>query len=137
MLAEAIAGWSTCVRYQVGAIITLRDRIISTGYNGSAPGAVHCRDHFAEVDDLTMALEHHEWASKYEIHAEMNALLFAAREGIAVEGATLITTMSPCLACSKAIIQAGIVKVYYKNLYSETDFGVFKNSPVQIERIEE
>lgn len=134
VIAETIAGWSTCIRFKVGAILTIDERIVSTGYNGSAPGAEHCTDHFADFDgDLPTV--HHKWALQNEIHAEMNALLFAARYGIATEGATLITTLSPCLVCSKAIVQAGIMRVAYRSLYDETDTGVFFNNGVDVFQI--
>ena len=108
---------STCSRVQVGAVLTQDRRIISTGYNGVAGGATHC------PDDLTDEA-HHLFAVGHEIHAEANALLFAARHGLAVEGTTLYVNVSPCQQCAKLILQAGVARVCYYEVYDREDSGI-------------
>ena len=80
-IAKEIAKGSKCVSIHVGCVIEKNNRILSTGYNGTPSGYMNCHDHWK--GEYTH--EHHEWSIKYEIHAEMNALLWAARNGISVE----------------------------------------------------
>ena len=135
-IAIATAKISTCCRIQVGAVIERDGRIISTGYNGSAPGAEHCIDHFGIAQEYTnnlFATKHHEWALRNEIHAEINAIIFAARKGIMIEGSHMYVTHMPCITCSKYIVQAGITRVVYFNDYEgDTDKYIFKDSGVEI-----
>ena len=98
---------STCKRLQVGAVLAKGGRTISTGYNGAPSGLPHCNDENCKSQPQC----------KRTVHAEMNAILFAARYGISTEGAELYTTHSPCIDCAKAIINAGIKKVYYIEEY--------------------
>lgn len=94
----------TCNRASVGALVVREGRTISEGYVGSPPGMPHCLDVGCDiVDDHCVRTT----------HSEMNALLFAARNGIATDGAELHITHSPCLVCTKAIITAGIQRVMW------------------------
>lgn len=102
---------SHCVSKKVGAVLVKDHRIISMGYNGSFPGWKNCD----EIFDSTCydSHKHHEWSNFNEIHAEMNCLLFAAKNGIETDGCTLYTTLSPCQHCLKNSIQAGISRIVY------------------------
>lgn len=115
-IAEKVATRSTCDRAWVGCLLVNDDnRIISTGYNGSVSGNPHC-------DDVGHTLrEGHCIAT---IHAEMNALLYCAKEGISVKNCTCYVTHFPCLNCTKALIQAGITKIYYKDDYRVDDYAI-------------
>ena len=104
-IAEQLAERGTCDRLSVGALIARDSRIISTGYNGNVSGMVHCH-HPEKSQPCTTA-----------VHAEANAIVFAARHGVAVEGTELFTTHLPCLACAKLIVNAGIRRVTFKNDY--------------------
>ena len=104
---------SKCVSKQVGAVIVLNKRIVSTGYNGTVPGFKNCCDRFPEYDPAYSREEHHKFSSMYEVHAEMNAIAFAARNDIGIEGAEIYTILQPCDDCLKNIIAAGIKKIYY------------------------
>jgi dCMP deaminase len=64
---------------------------------------------------------HHNFALANELHAEMNAIIWAARRGIEIAGADIYTTYSPCIFCTKAIIQAGIKRVFYNVLYDRPE----------------
>lgn len=104
---------SKCVSRQVGAVIADHKRIISTGINGTHSGNINCRDHFLNYDPALHREEHHVWSKIHEVHAEMNAILFAAKEGKAIEGAEIYTILQPCDECLKNIIASGIKKIYY------------------------
>ena len=116
---EALRG--TCTRAQVGAILTRNTRIISSGYVGSPPGQPHCTDAGCLIDPNTGGCIR-------TLHAEVNAILFAARKGISTEWATLYTTLSPCLACAKVIVTAGIVRVVYLTAYRDRTGIEYLNS---------
>ncbi len=115
-IAEQVATRSTCDRAFVGCLLVNDDnRIVSTGYNGSVSGNPHCDDQGHTMRDG------HCIAT---IHAEMNALLYCAKEGIPVKGSTAYVTHFPCLNCTKALIQAGIKAIYYKNSYRIDDYAI-------------
>ncbi|MDD2791014.1 MAG: deaminase [Sulfurimonas sp.] len=116
-IATEIAGASKCVSKQVGAVIVKDGRILSTGYNGTPAGYKNCCDHW----DGKYTNEHHEWSKTYEIHAEMNAIIWAARKGISIEGATIYVTLEPCSECSKNLIASGIKRIVYAKPYEHTN----------------
>lgn len=104
---------SKCVSKQVGCVIAKDKRIISTGYNGTPPKFKNCSDQFPDYDPALHREEHHTWSKIYEVHAEMNAIAFAAKNDIGIDGAELYTILQPCDDCLKNIIAAGIKKIYY------------------------
>ncbi len=108
-MLDVIAERSTCERKQVAAIIEKDGRIISTGYAGSPSGMPHC------IDEGCIMEDGHCVAT---IHAEANAIAFAAKHGIATQGATLYCTYAPCRDCAKLIINSGIVAVKFVMPYS-------------------
>jgi len=116
-IAKEIASASKCVSKQVGAVIVKNGRILSTGYNGTPPGYINCCDYW----DNKYTKEHHDWSNQYEIHAEMNAIIWAAREGISIDGATIYVTLEPCSQCSKNLIASGIKRIVYLNSYEHTN----------------
>ncbi|MDE6143472.1 MAG: dCMP deaminase family protein [Muribaculaceae bacterium] len=100
---------SYCSRRKVGALIVKDKMIISDGYNGTPSGFPNvCED----TDDTTFP---------YVLHAEANAITKVARSNNSSEGSTLYVTASPCVECAKLIIQAGIRRVVYSELYRITD----------------
>ncbi len=119
-IANEIASASNCVSKQVGAVIVKNGRILSTGYNGTPPGFQNCCDYW----NGEYTTEHHEWSKTYEIHAEMNAIIWAAREGISIEGATIYVTLEPCSECSKNVIASGIKRIVYEKSYEHTNSDV-------------
>ena len=96
---------SHCKRNKVGAVISTDGRIISTGYNGMPSGFTN------ECEDMS------DNTKRLVIHAEANAILFAAKNGVSLKGSKLTLTLSPCVECAKMIIQAGITYVEYHNEY--------------------
>ncbi|MBS9782715.1 MAG: dCMP deaminase family protein [Arcobacter sp.] len=134
-IAKEIASASKCVSKQVGAVIVKDGRILSTGYNGTPSGYTNCNEHWNNL----YTKEHHEWSKTYEIHAEMNAIIWAARKGISIEGATIYVTLEPCSECSKNLIAAGIKKIVYEKAYEYTNSEIIskfiKDNGVCIEQI--
>lgn len=115
-MIQLIAQRGTCPRAQVGAIITQDRRVISTGYNGAPPGLPHCTDVGCDLRAAQAGLDirtANEQGCRRAVHAEANAIAWAARYGISVEGATLHCTHEPCLACAQLIVSSGIVAVYW------------------------
>ncbi len=111
-IAKVVAKRSTCLHRQVGALIVKGKQIISTGYNGAPSGLPHCKTCARSISGQNMELCR-------GTHAEQNAINFAARYGISIEGATLYTTHFPCSWCAKSIINSGIVKVVYGEDYPD------------------
>jgi len=119
-IAQEIATASKCVSKHVGAVIVKNGRILSTGYNGTPAGYTNCCDHW----DNRYTEEHHEWSKTYEIHAEMNAIIWAAREGISIKDATIYVTLEPCSDCSKNIIASGIKRIVFDKAYEHTNSDI-------------
>lgn len=117
---------STCRRLKVGAIIVKDGRTISTGYNGAPSGFTHC----------TPDICNEEKSCTRTVHAEMNAIVFAAKYGIPTEGAELYTTHAPCLDCAKAMINAGIAHVFYEQEYRSTDgVEILAQAGVKVDKV--
>jgi dCMP deaminase len=109
-IATQVATRSTCDRKHVGAVIVRDKTILSTGYNGSIRGMPHC-------DEVGHDLENDHCVAT--IHAEANAILQAAKNGVMIDGAELYTTASPCWSCFKLIANAGIGTIYYGEFYRD------------------
>ncbi|NMC60764.1 MAG: dCMP deaminase [Candidatus Methanofastidiosa archaeon] len=112
-----LAEESKCVSHQVAALIVKEGRIISTGINGTPSGLPNCCEIF-DKDNFDRE-EHHKWSKDNEVHAEMNAVAFAAKYDIGVEGCDMYVTISPCNDCLKNLIPAGIKNIYYLYLYDK------------------
>jgi dCMP deaminase len=118
-IAEEIANASNCVSRHVGAVIVKDGRVISTGYNGTPKGYMNCSEHW----NNEYTKDHHEWSLLHEIHAEMNAIIWAARTGISIEGSTLYCTTEPCSECSKNLIASGVTRIVWKDKYPYNDIN--------------
>ena len=116
-VADTISRRATCDRGQSGCVIAIDNQILAAGYVGSPPGFPHCDEaghYYKKV--------YHEDGSVTEhcvrtIHAEQNAICQAARRGVALEGATLYTRMTPCRVCAMLIITCGIKRVVCERKY--------------------
>jgi len=124
-MARIWARNSYCKRRQVGALIVKDRMIISDGYNGTPSGFENvCEDE----NGVT---------KPYVLHAEANAISKVAKSGNSSEGATLYVTASPCLECSKLIIQAGIKRVVYRDEYRLTDgIDLLKRAGIEVEKVD-
>lgn len=105
---------STCPRGSVGTVIVKNGRIICTGYVGSPPGEPHCDEVGCLIEESYGYI-----GCVRTVHAEQNTLMFAARNGINIDGGTMYTTLMPCLACSKLLVLAGIRSVVYLQEYRD------------------
>lgn len=121
---------SHCTRHKVACTIVQGRRPIATGINGTTSGHKNCDEVFTEVpevdsDGYEKYLEDHKrFSEENEHHAEANAISWCARKGIAVEGAFIYTTLSPCLPCAKKIVSSGIVRCYYLETYDRDPKGL-------------
>jgi dCMP deaminase len=110
-IAHVIAKRSTCSRAQVGALVTRKGRILSTGYNGAPAGMAHCNHRYQSPLDSR--------GCNTAVHAEANAVAFAARYGVRTDGADIFSTLAPCLACAQLIINCGITRVVCGGTYRD------------------
>jgi dCMP deaminase len=113
-LATDLAKRSHCVKAQVGAVLTKDTRIISIGYNGPPAHTHNCDEEWPGIG----CPRDSKGSCSLALHAEENAILYAVKNGANLEGATLYTTLSPCLPCSRLIYSAGIKKVLFDKSYA-------------------
>lgn len=126
-MADIWAENSYCQRRKVGALIVKDKMIISDGYNGTPAGF----ENVCEDDESGLT-------KPYVLHAEANAITKIARSGNCSDGATLYVTTSPCIECSKLIIQAGIKRVVYREKYRVTDgLDLLKRAGVETVHLQE
>lgn len=124
-LAVNLAKRSHCIKAQVGAVLTKETRIISIGYNGPPAGTHNCDDEFPEVG----CPRDSKGSCSLALHAEQNAILYAAKNGSDIAGSTLYVTLSPCIACARIIYSMKITRVIFLHSYAQykgigTDEGV-------------
>jgi dCMP deaminase len=126
-IARVVASRSTCQRKFVGSVI-VRDRtILSTGYNGSVRGMPHCTEVGHMMEDGHCVAT---------IHAESNAILQAAKNGVNIDGATVYVTASPCWSCFKQIVNAGLRRIVYGEFYRDGRiFEVAKQLGVELHHL--
>ncbi|QKG81077.1 deoxycytidylate deaminase [Tenuifilum thalassicum] len=124
-MAKIWAKNSYCKRRQVGALIVKERMIISDGYNGTPAGFENiCEDETGKT-------------KPYVLHAEANAITKVAKSGNSSDGATLYVTSSPCMECSKLIIQAGITRVVYCDEYHNLDgVELLKRAGIEVQKVE-
>jgi len=123
-IGAVVASRSTCPRKFVGAVIVREKTILSTGYNGSIRGMPHCSEvgHMMENDHCVAT-----------IHAESNAILQAAKNGVSIGGAEIYTTASPCWPCFKLIANSSLVRVYFGEFYRDArSIAVAKDAGIDL-----
>ena len=114
-LAEKLALRSHCVKAQVGAVLTKDTRIVSLGYNGPPAGTHNCDIEWPGVG----CPRDSKGSCSLALHAEQNAILYATKNNVSMQDATLYVTLSPCIACARVIFTTGIKKVFYKHSYAK------------------
>lgn len=123
-IARVVSSRATCHRKFVGAVIVRDKTILSTGYNGSVRGLPHC------TDAGHMMVDGHCVAT---IHAEMNAIIQAARNGVRIEGAGIYITASPCWSCFKCLANAGVKRICFGEFYrDERSFEVARELGIEM-----
>jgi dCMP deaminase len=136
-LVELVGSRGTCDRGRSGCVITKNKRIISTGYVGSPAKTAHCDEIGHEIHKVIENNKESQHCVRTS-HAEQNAIVNAARFGMALENATLYCHMTPCYICAKMIINAGIKRVvcnkdYHKGARSKE---IFKEANIKYELID-
>lgn len=116
-IAHIFSKQSTCLKHQVGCVITRNNRIICGGYNGAPSGIKSCKERNSCLRKDSESGSNLQLC--YASHAEMNAICQAAKMGISIEGGTLYTTTYPCSLCAKLIINSGIKKIIYEEEYPD------------------
>jgi dCMP deaminase len=109
-IAREVATRSTCDRKHVGAVIVRDKLILATGYNGSVRGLGHCDDEGHLIEDGHCVRT---------IHAEANAIVQAARNGVRIDAAEIYVTASPCFGCFKLIANSGLKRIVYGEFYRD------------------
>jgi len=118
-ITRLVARRSTCLRRQVGAVMVKEKNILATGYNGTPTGITHCDVTGCLREQLKVPSgERHELCRG--LHAEQNAIIQAARHGVNISESTLYCTNSPCIICTKMLINAGLRKVIYLEGYADS-----------------
>ena len=126
-IAQVVASRSTCPRKFVGAVIVRDKTILSTGYNGSIRGMPHCTEvgHMMEAGHCVAT-----------IHAEANAIIQAAKNGVMIDGGAIYVTASPCWSCFKMIANGGIRRIVYGEFYrDERIFSVAKTLGIELHHL--
>lgn len=130
--AKAYSELSYAKRLKVGAVLVKKDRVVSVGRNGTPPGW----DNICEFQSFNESGEPILITKPEVIHAEANAILFAAREGIKTEGCEMVTTDSPCFECAKLIVNSGIKVVYYNIEYRDkSGIKFLKENKIVVKKI--
>ncbi|MBN1192342.1 MAG: cytidine/deoxycytidylate deaminase family protein [Coriobacteriia bacterium] len=117
-ITDQVAGRATCVRRRIGAVLVKDKRILATGYNGAPAGLAHCDEVgcLREQRGIPSGTQHELCRG---IHAEQNAVIQAARHGIAIDGSTVYCTHQPCVLCAKILINAGVTEIVYREAYPD------------------
>ncbi len=134
-IALLVSSRATCLRRKVGALIVKDKNILSSGYNGVPSGITHCDIAGCLREKLNVPSgERHELCRG--LHAEQNAIIQAAFHGTSIKDSILYCTNLPCSICSKMIINAGIIKIIYKEGYSdELASEMIKESGIIVEKL--
>jgi dCMP deaminase len=128
-IAKEVGSLSHCERSKVGAILVKDGNIISMGYNGTPKGFDNCCEDTVFIDGESKLV-----TKKEVLHAEMNAVLKAARTGNSVEGSTLYITLAPCIDCSKYLLQSGIRRVVYLEEYRDNSGVTLLGNYIKVEK---
>jgi dCMP deaminase len=116
-ITREVAERSTCLRAKVGAVIVRERNILATGYNGAPAGMPHCLDVGCEIYESRNPGGEIVQNCFRTIHAEINAIAQAARQGTAIREADIYVTHTPCVHCFKTIVNTGIRRVFYEKPY--------------------
>ena len=116
-ITRQVAERSTCLRAKVGAVIVRDKNILATGYNGSPAGLPHCTDVGCLVYTSRTPTGEVEENCFRTIHAEINAIAQAAKNGASIRDAAVYVTHTPCIQCFKVLINTGIKRIFYDKPY--------------------
>ena len=128
-MAKELAKLSYAERKKVGCLVVKDTQIISEGYNGTPKGFDNTCEYVNYVDE--------QYTKPEVLHAESNAITKLARSTNSSVGATLYCTLAPCFECSKLIIQAGIQKVVYQDMYAKNGLALLDKAGVNVTQLME
>ena len=135
-ITRQVAERSTCTRAKVGAVIVRDKSIVATGYNGAPAGLPHCTEVGCLVYTSRTPAGDTEENCFRTIHAEINAIAQAARNGSSIQDADIYITHTPCIHCLKVLINTGIRRVFYEHEYKlHTLEELLRYSDVRLERV--
>ena len=133
-IAAVVAERSTCRRHHVGAVAVRDKHILATGYNGAPRNTSHCLDVGCLREQMGIPSGERQELCR-AIHAEQNAIIQAAVHGVAIEGATLYTTLQPCILCAKMLINCGVREIHYLEGYpDELSLQMFEEAGVSLHK---
>lgn len=122
-MAAMVAHRGTCVRATVGAVIVVDNHPISLGYNGAPAGMPHCTDVGCDIED---------GGCVRAIHAEANAIAWAASRGLPTAGGTMYCTHAPCRPCAQLMVAAGLSHLHYQNDYRKARLDIISDGGLTI-----
>ena len=135
-ITRQVAERSTCLRAKVGAVIVRDKNILATGYNGAPAGLPHCTDVGCLVYRSETPTGDVEENCYRTIHAEINAIAQAAKNGSTIRDAAIYITHSPCFHCLKVLLNTGIRRVFYEHEYKlHTLDELLRHTDVRLERV--
>jgi dCMP deaminase len=136
-ITRQVAERSTCLRAKVGAVIARDRNIVATGYNGSPAGLPHCTEVGCLIYSSRTPSGEMEENCFRTIHAEINAIAQAAKNGTSIRDADIYITHTPCIHCFKVLLNTGIRRIYYEREYKlHTLEEMLRHTDVTLERIE-
>ncbi len=136
-ITHQVAERSTCTRAKVGAVIVRDKNILATGYNGSPAGLPHCTELGCLIYTSRTPRGEIEENCFRTIHAEINAIAQAAKNGASIRDADIYITHTPCIHCLKVLINTGIRRIFYERDYkTHTLADLLRYSGVHLERVE-
>lgn len=135
-ITRTVAERSTCLRAKVGAVIVRDKNILATGYNGAPAGLPHCTEAGCLIYTSRTPTGEQEENCFRCIHAEINAIAQAAKNGASIRDADIYITHTPCIHCFKVIINTGIRRVFYEHEYKLLTLGeLLRHTDVKVERV--
>ncbi|HYV58256.1 MAG TPA: cytidine/deoxycytidylate deaminase family protein [Candidatus Nitrosopolaris sp.] len=135
-ITRQVAERSTCTRAKVGAVIVRDKNILATGYNGAPAGLPHCTELGCLVYTSRTPTGELEENCFRTIHAEINAIAQAAKNGASIRDADIYITHTPCIHCLKVLINTGIRRIFYEHDYkTHTLSEILRHSGVHLERV--
>jgi len=136
-ITRQVAERSTCERAKVGAVIVRDKNILATGYNGAPAGMPHCIDVGCLMYQSKTPNGETEENCFRTIHAEMNAIAQAAKNGSTIKDASIYITHTPCIHCLKVLVNTGIKSIYYEKPYKlHTLDELLRYTHVELEKVE-
>jgi len=136
-ITRQVAERSTCKRAKVGAVIVRDRNIVATGYNGSPAGLPHCTEVGCLIYSSRTPSGETEENCFRTIHAEINAIAQAAKNGASIRDADIYITHTPCIHCFKVLLNTGIRRIYYEREYKlHTLEDMLRHTEVTLERVD-